>query len=111
MTAFINQEGKPQTVTWRVSDDGIGLDKRADALYNKEVSDLAASASVVTMRSSSDDKLRTVKWKINSNGGIAGYGDRADDLTIKRVSATANFFTAFQLTNDNLRVYNWKITE
>ena len=111
MTAFINEDGKAQIATWRVSGEGMIVDKRGDDIYDDEMSDLAASASTVTMRRSSDDKLRTVKWKIKSDGGIAGYSARKDDLTIKRVSATANFFTAFQLTNDLLRVYNWKITE
>ncbi|MGE0130902.1 MAG: serine hydrolase domain-containing protein [Blastocatellales bacterium] len=111
MTAFINQDGKAQIATWSVSGNGMIVDKRGDDIYDDEVSDLAASASLVTMRRSSDDKLRTAKWKINSDGGIAGYSARSDKLTVKRVSATANFFTAFQLTNDFLRVYNWKITE
>lgn len=119
MTAFVNGDGKLQVATWYADVAGAVKNKTTgvvgqatdDAVYNAAVVDIAASASTITTRKATSNELVTIKWKINADGGIAGYSDRGDDLTVDRVSAAGNFFTAFQLTNDKLRVYHWKITE
>jgi CubicO group peptidase (beta-lactamase class C family) len=109
MTAFINSDGKLQIVTWHVDATGDVVEKKGDAVYNAAVVDIAASASTVVARDSNKE-LRTIKWKINDDGSIAGYSRRVDG-EVERVTATANLFTALQRGDGKLRVINWKITE